>query len=198
MKDKVIGLSLARSGTQSLAKLLSFYQYKTVHWIDSRYENQSLSIKTKDDLCNFVELFEKDYDAFTDITFSILYDFFHIKYPDAKFILITRDKNDFLNSVKRHILAHEKMGISNKIHPIANVVFNQYISLNHKHMKEVTDEQLIHIYDSHNEAVLNYFKDSKNFIHLDLNDKNLSEKISTFLNTDSVNKFPWVDFAKNV
>ena len=100
--SKVVCLSLGRNGTQSLTDFLVSLNYKTIHWIDQKDYQKSFSINSKYELTKYIESFEQEYDAFTDISFAISYDFFNKKYSDAMFILITRDIDSWIRSMRRH------------------------------------------------------------------------------------------------
>jgi hypothetical protein len=195
MKNKVVCVSLGRNGTQSLSIFLKNLGYTCVHWIDPAYENESYSVNSKYKLKKYIELFENDYDAYVDTSFSIMYDYFDKKYKNVKFIFITRSIESYLASVKKYINYQKFSNVSMEQHPIAKVVVDQYIDSQNKKIDEISDEEYSYIYNAHTETVLEYFKDSSNFLHIDLDDEKISEKLCIFLGLDKPVDFPKIDFA---
>jgi hypothetical protein len=192
--SKVVCLSLGRNGTQSLTDFLVSLNYKTIHWIDQKDYQKSFSINSKYELNKYIESFEQEYDAFTDISFAISYDFFNKKYSDAMFILITRDIDSWIRSMRRHIQSLENMMNLKIIHPIVKTVYSQYVNVDNKLMSQITDDEFKKIYTRHTETVLEYFKDSKNFLHIDLSDPDIDIKILDFLSINEHHTFPKKDY----
>lgn len=193
--EKVVCLSLGRNGTQSLTQFLVDSGYKTLHWIDQKDYQKSFNIDSQYNLMKYVESVEDKYDALTDISYATSYDFFNKKYKDAKFILITRDVESWIKSMRKHTADLEKMFGLFDIHPIVKTVYSQYVNLNNKTMRQVTDEDFVNIYSRHTETILNYFKDLNNFIHVDLTDPEIGKKISNFLNVETNSLFPKKDYS---
>lgn len=111
---------------------------------------------------------ESNYDAFTDDPMIFIYKDLDIAFPDSKFILTVRDKQSFANSYINYF----------KGTPIE------------KTQKEV--DEVIDIYQKHNQEVKNYFKDKKNrLLIINVIDNEGWDKLCPFLNKPIPNKpFP--------
>ena len=81
--SKVFGLGLSKTGTTSLCKALEILGYKTAHYIT-------------------IDKFH-EYDAVGDSPVPILYQRLDREYQGSKFILTTRDKDEWLTSFGRHM-----------------------------------------------------------------------------------------------
>lgn len=91
---KVFGIGLSKTGTTSLARALEILGYKTRDYLGvSRYTTGDLSS------LNLQELDEND--AFTDTPIPSFYKQLDARYPNSKFILTTRDIDDWLKSCKK-------------------------------------------------------------------------------------------------
>tara|TARA_B100000949_G_C14264619_1_gene444405 strand:- start:1157 stop:1801 length:645 start_codon:yes stop_codon:yes gene_type:complete len=99
----------------------------------------------------------KNYDAFQDTPWFLIYRELYMNYPDAKFILTTRDENKWILSVQRHFGKN-------------NFAFHKFIysSLDSLANKELYLER----YRKHNEEVRLFFKDNPNFIEIDIQNYN--------------------------
>ena len=91
---KVFGIGLSKTGTTSLARALEILGYKTRDFLGvTRYRAGDLSS---------IDLREIDEnEAFTDTPIPSFYKQLDEKYPDSKFILTTRNIDDWLRSCKK-------------------------------------------------------------------------------------------------
>jgi hypothetical protein len=82
--NKVFGIGLSRTGTHSLNTALEILGFKSIHY-------------PKPD--SVLELMDV-YDAGTDITITVIYKKLDKLFPNSKFILTTRELDDWLKSVE--------------------------------------------------------------------------------------------------
>ena len=132
---------------------------------------------------------EKKYDVFSDYPYCMSYEYFDKKYKNTKFILITRDSEDWVTSVRNH-------GRLKEFTPIIIASWKKYLNIKNKTINDFSDKQLKDLYENHTKDVIKYFKNSKNFIHINLNDKDKASKICKFLNILSSTNFPKVNVTQ--
>jgi hypothetical protein len=194
--EKVIVLSLFRTATQSTKQFLEDLGYKTTHGIDSL--DQSKQTLSREEL--FFELggFHNNFDAFTDMPYHSMFEYFDNKYPGSKFILITRDLDSWIKSVRKLYDFFE----NKTFNAPEQFVYNKYFTDCPKDRSECTNEVLTELYNSHIFAVSKYFSDKDNLITIDLSDQDKETKIINFLGiTDPElvdTKMQHIDFYKNM
>ncbi|MBX7196898.1 MAG: hypothetical protein K1X94_32915 [Sandaracinaceae bacterium] len=93
---KVFGLGLSRTGTRSLTAALHVLGIDTVHYPTDRGTLEALA--RGDGRFPLLD----HYDGITDITTIPSFDALDRAYPDAKFVLTTRDEASWLKSCKQH------------------------------------------------------------------------------------------------
>lgn len=139
MVKKIFGIGLSKTGTTSLTTALEILGYSCIH-------NPLISEQIN------------QYDAATDIVISSQFEYLDKKYPDSKFILTTRDLNDWLNSCQVHFdlkrLANHSLNKKpEKLKKILEYRQNFYGSLDYN----------LHIftqkYYTHHNRVFRYFAD---------------------------------------
>jgi len=181
--DKIIILSLGKSGTTSASLFFEQLKYKSLHWLGSVVDPSDFNNLSLNEILEKSKYLEEQYDVFSDYPYCMAYEYFDKKYNNTKFILITRDANDWAVSVKNH----EKIFNFTSLR-IAS--WQPYLDIKNKKMEDFSNEQLIKVYENHTKDVLKYFKNSKNFIHINLNDQDKAKKILNFLNIKSNIDFP--------
>lgn len=101
--NKVFGIGMFKTGTTTLGSVFERLGYKTLNgpwWpkdimiVDDWYERPNEWINYK----NAISDITKQYDAFQDYPWMFCFDICYDLYPDAKFILTTRDSNKVANS----------------------------------------------------------------------------------------------------
>lgn len=96
----VFGIGLRKTGTTSLHEALTVLGYRSCHWLGDDFSQQvSEAIDNGRDL---------PFEAFTDVA-SVLSRFRELDtlYPDAAFVLTTRDVEDWLRSQARHVALNQ-------------------------------------------------------------------------------------------
>jgi len=87
MKKRIFGIGLSRTGTSSLHYLLEGLGYRSKHYVGELITNPRHDLDIA-------------FDAFSDSPIPLLYPQLDKRYPGSKFILTTRNKNDWLKSMK--------------------------------------------------------------------------------------------------
>lgn len=180
---KVLGVSLGRSGTMSLAHFLKENGIKTKHSYDSFMDKNSFS----EDLNGIIKYFEtedKDFDGFVDIPYCFIYEYFIAKYPESKIIYIQRDLNSWIQSM---ININKMWAYEGDAFIFEKVYCKMYLNTNKTRIQDLTEEELSIIWIEHDKTILNYFNNNKNFLKVSLNDPDIGKKISSFLNVEKNN-----------
>jgi hypothetical protein len=90
-KQKVFGIGLSRTGTRSLCEALRILGYKTAH---CTVEGGGF--------INPDRFADGEYDAAADITVAGQFEEFDRLYPGARFVLTLRDRDPWIDSMRRH------------------------------------------------------------------------------------------------
>lgn len=200
--QKVFCLGLSRTGTTALAEKLSSLGLRTIHYslnaylrmnelaserieISSprpgRYWNWAFQREVRaQDKISLVELLNR-YDAFADLPFPLLYRELSVLYPDAYFVLTSRDDESWLNSMKwllgdGHVLwEHGLLDDSLLRASYGGTCYDA--------------DKLLRFFHSHNRCVREHFRDSGRFLDLRLDRGDFqSTKLERFLHMESVNE----------
>jgi uncharacterized ubiquitin-like protein YukD len=186
MEDKIIILNLSRSATQSTKKYIhNLYKANGVDLKMSDYapvNKLENSVKDKHNIIfNDEEYFLKNKNAniIGDDPYCFMYKYLDEHLPNAKFILITRNAFKWSDSFYDFVRANGAMSSA------AYNNFNKYLEGVHvfdRSLRTKSDkEHLPQVYRKHTSEVKSYFKDKNNFIHLEIDSKNLEESIAKFL-----------------
>lgn len=178
--SKIFLLSLGRTGTTSSHLFFQKLGYKSIHLLKLEVDFKEIEGFSNDEIIKHIEHVEDKYDALTGYPYNVSYEYFSKKYPDAKFILITRPTSEWVPSIKRH---SEGMPFT----PQRLAAWKEYISEDAKSIKDVSDLELENLYNEHNRKVLEYFKNSTNFLHVELSDPEKNIKICKFLGKEEFN-----------
>ncbi|HET8860551.1 sulfotransferase [Marivirga sp.] len=205
-KPKIFCIGLNKSGTTSLRR--AFIDLGFIVGDQRIAERLMPQIKNNEFNCLFN--YCKSAQVFQDIPFSFfgIYRELHKKFPDAKFILTIRDSPDqWVNSItKFHAkkFSEGKIATANELKN-STYVYKGWIWEAMKFNFNVSEDDpynkahLIEKYNSYNTQVMDYFKDSSNFLKINLSDKNSYELFTNFLNIDSPYfDFPWENKTENI
>ncbi len=196
--QKIFNISLPRTGTQSIHKFLQSAGYNSMHWIGNYVDIESMvpPRATIDDLFNLMSNFDDKFDAFNDTPYNILHEHYAKKYPNAKFILVTRRFEDWLESKSSF-----NKKVIEKMTPLQKLFYSGYGSNNIDDLNfsyQVSVDQYKNIYDNHIERCLSFFSNNNNFIHVGLNDNSISSKLSNFFNLNHEIQLSNIDFLKRI
>jgi hypothetical protein len=179
MKIRSVGLNL--SGGRGLAKFLLDSNFSTKFF----YDWSTLKLETYSETLNgaieYLEIFDDYFDAIVDIPFCFAYEYLYNKDNSTKFIYIKRDIDSWTQSFK-----NTQIRYSHSTPRIFEELFcNFYAETNKTKMQDLTEEEIRNIYVSHDAAIMSFFENKENFIVIDLNDLEISNKLKTFLSIDN-------------
>lgn len=188
-KNKVLLASLQRCGTQSTTNFLEHLVGPSVQF-SPRAETAYFINKDLGYFSRHLDGYSKEFAVFSNAPYFSLYEDLVSKYPDMKVILITRREEDWLKSFKALI---KKLGIDS----LSMLALARYVpDIREKYkLNNVSEEDLVYIFNQHNNSVKSFFQDSANFLHAELEGRNIGEKIQSFLGTEKNIDFPRIDNA---
>jgi hypothetical protein len=195
---KVFCLGLSRTGTTALAATLESLGLRTIHYSLNAYirinelAESLLAVEPprrgrywkwafgreerSQNKLSFDELLDR-YDAFADLPFPLLYRELSQRYPDAFFVLTTRDNDSWLKSMKwllsdGHVLwQHGLLDDS-----LLTATYGTY---------RYHADRLLTAYHQHNRSVREHFAGSERFLELKLDKGDFdSPKLAEFLDVD--------------
>lgn len=109
-----------------------------------------------------------NYSYFSDMPWPVIWKTLKQMYPNAKYILFTRNDEDWYNSLEKWCKGQN--------HKIRKYIYGYGNPTKHK-------KRYLDVYNKHNRDVINTFKGNKNFININLNTDNeiITNKLSKFL-----------------
>lgn len=179
---KIFCIGQNKTGTTSLMGALSMLGYEVCPE-DIMYNIGSTHFQNFKE-GDYEELFGlvDEYDVFEDRPWNHtnFYETLHSKYNDAKFILTTRDVDQWWDS---YIRWDKKVNLRHTWHYRLNseVCYGVESFMDNPELSKET-------YIDRNNNIRNYFKDNPNFLELDINEDNKLEKLCMFLNKDIPNE----------
>jgi hypothetical protein len=137
-KAKIFGIGFHKTGTKSLATALQELGYRVTgpDWIDNR--------NIAREACALAFNLLKEFDAFQDNPWAVLYRELDQNCPGSKFILTLRPTDQWLASVVRYF-GHKNTPMRKWIYGVGHPAGNEAIYRER--------------YERHNSEVLEYFKD---------------------------------------
>lgn len=192
MKEKVFIVSMPKAGTTSITDFLKNYGYNAMHWIGSKVDVKSLKIGEAEFFINFAEA----YDVCSDSPFHVLYPLLDKRYANSKFIFVDRNVTEWLNSTVKHRLkSGREFG-----HLEHNALTEEEMRyFDGKGVLSYDEKSLQENYFKHKEKVIKYFEGRENFLIINLEDREIGQKICSFLNIkyNYSKKFPKLNVAPN-
>lgn len=190
MKHKIFCIGLNKTGTSSLHEAFQILGLKSVHFKDEK----GINIK---DVINENYLKNKDilhqlshYDAISDwdrppYTFEIIKKFDE-HYPNSKFIVNTRDIEDWLNSREKHVKRNQKL---KEKQPNLNITW-----------LKIDRDAWRNEYEIHYNAIEAYFKNRKeDVLYFDVTQGDDWEKLCPFLHLPiPLTRFPAENMTLNM
>ncbi|MEF8835065.1 MAG: sulfotransferase family protein [Candidatus Thermoplasmatota archaeon] len=176
-KQKVFCIGLSKTATTSLTSALKILGYKSNHFPMSL-------LKYTDEGLKFDFSGAEKYDALSDLPVVRFYKELDRTFPDSKFILTTRELEEWLDSCRRHFWPGQILK--------GDFWFNRL----HKEIYGAIDydeEKFRKAYKDHRQEVLSYFsKREEDLLIMDITDGEGWEKLCPFLNE----QIPDKDFPK--
>ena len=185
--NKVLLASFQRCGTQSATKFLESRFGRSIQFSPVKGPEYFLG----KDLAYFREhsrAYETNFSVFSNAPYFALYEEFYKDYPSMKFVLITRNQDDWLRSFKAltKVIGIDTFSMACLAKYLPNVRELYRTNL-------LGDKELLDIYNMHNSSVIDFFKDKENFFHGDLNDSEIGNRLDTFLETSGGSNFEKID-----
>jgi hypothetical protein len=199
--SKIFCIGRHKTGTTSMAKAFSDLGYKVGNqtegeWMFESWFNREFSCLNK---------FCEKADAFQDMPFCMPFTFAYLDqvFPNSKFILTIRDSAE--QWYQSFLSFHAKLYASDKKVPTdndlkrADFLYKGFTYRAFKAQYNTPDndlynkEILIKEYETHNNAVIEYFKNKPNqLLILNVAEKQSYQRLCAFLNKKPVyNEFPW-------
>lgn len=173
--NKVFGIGLSKTGTQSLAAALRILGYRTIHYP-----------------WNWNDIVSND--ASLDISVIPYYKYLYEIFPDSKFILTLREKESWLSSCKKHFSAdNTKEPFRSKhtdewqprdfhIAAIEHSIYGTYLYDRDKFKR---------VYNNHVAEVERFFYNSDRLLTINvIQEPSPWKKLTDFLDIEDV-PFPW-------
>ncbi len=150
MTGKVFVLSLHRCGTRSTDRLLRDLGYSTVHWGRMVVREKPFAGLTRADaFAAFLPVLGR-FDGFSDVPFNCFFEDLDRTFPDARFLLLTRDVEGWIRSVRDHI---GDRGLS----PFEALQYGLHGDIPSPYITDWTDAQLGGFHEAHIRAVRRHF-----------------------------------------
>ncbi len=160
MYSKIFNIGLSRTGTTFSHEVLEKLGFKSTHFVNALLKNDWEVVD--------------NYDALGDTPIPLLFKECDKRYPNSKFILTTRNKDKWLNSMK-WMFKHGR------------IIWNWPLSLGNYHRNiygtnRFNQEILDAAFERHHMEVRDYFKDRPDdFLEINIEDGFNIEEICTFL-----------------
>lgn len=166
MKEtKVFGIGLQKTGTSTLGKVLTILGYKVQQDTDHDLVRALIDGKLED-----LRKRAMEYDGFEDNPWPMVFKELDQWYPGSKFILTSRDENNWIQSICRHFGSNAS--------EFREWYYGEGAPLGN-------EDRYLAKYREHDQAVRDYFKGRKNdFLIVDFEKGDGWKKICSFLAED--------------
>ncbi len=179
---KIFCIGLSRTGTKSLTVALYILGYNIIHYPS---DEQTLKDLIEGNY-NFSVL--KDYDGISDITVSSYFAQLHKLFPNSKFILTVRNKEDWLRSFQKHWSDRPPFEdpTQNEIYMKVRRLLRASVYGTYKFNRD----RMSYVYDLHKKNILDYFKNKpRSLLVLNIFNKKAWKKLTKFLNVPKPKSF---------
>jgi hypothetical protein len=185
---KIFGLGLSRTGTKSLTSALHILGFKVIHYPEDETTFRELS----EGYHNFSLL--QTFDGITDITVSAFYPQLDQLFPGSKFILTTRNKEQWLNAMERHYYNRPAFDHNHPIGSDIHMKIRRFLRGTVYGCYEFSRDRMAYVYDLHIKNTLDYFGDRPDsLLVLDITSGDGWEKLCPFLGCEKIEQpFPYV------
>lgn len=195
---KIFNLSLCKSGTTSLEKFLTkTYNLKGYPYMSKFYRNKSVinDVFNNKDFKKIPNI--NNFDSFSDIPFNLFdsFKYFEKNFPDAKFILIIRNLDDWVDS---NIRWQKKLLTTSHKGYFGEQFFNYQYYGAIQDNKVVDVELLKKAYNDYHESIFKYFEDKKDKLLIMNLEKIEIDKIYSFISLPLKNKVSFEKLNVNI
>jgi hypothetical protein len=191
--QKIINLSFQRNATQSISEMLFNFGIPGIHHITGRNHSSNYAGMSLTEITQNVQIYEDEFVHFADAPYFMMYEYFDRKYPNSKFLLVKREPKQWLKSFK-------KLYTRLPIDPVSRACIETYLpkikSLSNDEIKKISDQDLLFMYNFHNNKIEKYFFKTDKLLTLDIDELDDVKKISSFLNIDLVYNSYNIDFLR--
>ena len=157
---KIFIVGFHKTGTSSMGKALQVLGYTVCGSLKEAYNYKNEELNFKKFLLNKAKPNLNKYDAFQDTPWFLLYKELYAMYPNAYFILTTRDTSSWIKSVQKHFGKGKY-----KFH---DMIYGSFDSFHN-------EKKYIDIYEEHNSDVKQFFASRGNFKVIDIDQFNWQE-----------------------
>jgi len=201
LKPKVFCIGTGKTGTTSVEKALRDFGYK----MGNQEKGELLLEDYSKRNLNAIVKHCKTAEAFQEAPFCFKYTFIplDIAFPNSKFILTVRDSDE--QWYESLVSFHSKIYANNERIPTIDDLKNatyRYKGYTWEVRQKVygikegdnpyNKKVFVDYYNSHYNTIIDYFKNRKNLLVINLSDKKAYLKLSKFLNkTPLYDEFPW-------
>lgn len=204
-QPKIFCISTQRTGTTSVGEFFKYFKYKVADWPTSNENKWSYYWENGDFETIFNSKDFKNNQVFEDDPWWLpeFYKVLYHRFPEAKFILFTRDSEKWFNSMLSH--SEGKILGNTKRHCKVYRREEEFINLFDKESRLTYDEKridnlltldgekehYIKLYELRNREVLEFFNkvNPNSLIHCELEDGNKWNKLGEFFNIKIPNEF---------
>lgn len=184
--NKIFGIGLNKTGTNSLNKALKILGVNSVHY--------------PHDYTTYKEIREANYnlsvlkfnDAITDLPSAIYYKEYDETFKNSKFILTVRDKEKWIKSVKNQW--EKNKNLFNEDLPPVNGDYKKialfFVTALYK-CHSFNEKVFLNTYETHNENVKKHFENKANLLVIDICNGDGWEKLCPFLNIKPPKETPF-------
>jgi hypothetical protein len=189
---KIFGIGLSRTGTKSLTKALNSLGFNIIHYPIDEVTHKQLQAG------NYKLSILDNCDGITDLTVVPYYAQLDSLFPNSKFILTIRNKEDWLASMKNHWA--EKVDDKTKPEYELKMNIRYFLRAAVYGCQRYSFDRLSYVYDLHYRNVLEYFRNKKDsLLIIDINNGDGWEKLCPFLGLEIPQiEFPFVKFKKQM
>lgn len=190
-RGKVFCVSFHKTGTTSFHHFMQASGLNSIHgakWLDGVNHRPMLEAAKQDRerVAQVLRPFVDRYQAFSDTPYNAIYPQLARDYPDAHFILITRDLDSWWNSIRKHwslgVLGH-------RLTTLEYIQYRPYIADCDGVFTRRHRELLIEAHRRHIEEATAALA-SRRFLRVELEDPGLHAKIADFLDIGAPAPFP--------
>ena len=186
---KILSVGLGRNGTQSFNRFMQKLGFTTTHF----YHYDSLALGSFEENSDGIEKHFnslKETDVYSDIPNCLIFDKLYERFPEAKYINITRPAEEWILSMQK---ISSKWAHENDPYIFEEAYCNFYLNTGKTKIQDLTENELLTIREMHLNKINAFFKDKENYLEVELSDPEISNKICKFINISSDVEFPSED-----
>jgi hypothetical protein len=176
--NKIFCVGLSRTGTKSLTKALGILGYDIIHYPSDDETFEELAFG------NYQLSLLDFYDGIADITVAPFYAQLEKEYPNAKFILSKRDKEEWLFAMEKHWYGRPAFDKKRDSNPETKkfMKMRRFLRASMYGTYVFQKERMSFVYDQHYAGVKDYFAEKKHkLLEIDIFQGDGWEKICKFL-----------------